>query len=167
MERNAEQPCFVVDVNVGRLAKWLRALGYDVLFPPNADDDALVRVALEDGRILRTRDTLLMRRKLVTSGVLKAILILADDYLLQLRQVVEVLGLDVSRPFTRCLECNEPLQDVPRHQAQGQVPAYVFQTQEEFKECPSCRKVYWRGTHWTRMQEAINTAHPVRQRGEG
>jgi hypothetical protein len=163
MERNVVQPRFIVDVNVGRLGRWLRALGCDVLSPPDADDNALVRVALQDGRILLTRDTLLMRRRLVTSGVLKALLIRSDDYLLQLRQVVETLGLDTAKPFSRCLECNQPLLDLPRHQAQGQVPPYVFQTQEEFRQCPSCRRVYWRGTHWARMRQAIRTHAGVQE----
>ena len=161
-EGSAGSPRFVVDVNVGRLAKWLRALGYDVLAIPNADDNALVRVALAEGRILLTRDGGLVRRRLVSRGVLKAVLIRSDDYLMQLRQVVEQLRLDADRPFTRCLECNQPLQEVPRHQVQDRVPSYVFQTQEEFKACSACGRVYWRGTHWARMKEAINTAHPTR-----
>ena len=149
------EPRFVVDVNVGRLAKWLRAMGYDTFFTSSGDDNDLVRLALQEGRILLTRDSLLMRRKLVTSGRLKALFIQADDYQFQLRQVVEALGLDTGKEFSRCIECNQPLREIPRHQAQEQVPLYVFQTQEEFKECPACQKIYWRGTHWARMRAEL------------
>jgi uncharacterized protein with PIN domain len=152
------EPRFVVDVNVGRLAKWLRAMGYDTLFTPSGDDNDLVRLALQEGRILLTRDSLLMRRKLATSGRLKALLIRADDYQLQLRQVVEALGLDTGKEFSRCIGCNQPLREVPHHQVQEQVPRYVFQTQEEFKECPACQKIYWRGTHWARMRAELARA---------
>ena len=153
-------PCFLVDGNVGRLAKWLRAMGYDARFMPERDDNNLVRTALQEDRILLTRDSLLMRRKLVTTGVLQALLIRDDDYLVQLRQVVEALGLDTSGEFTRCMECNQPLKEIPRDAVRERVPPYVFQTQQEFKECPSCGKLYWQGTHWARMKEEMARVGP-------
>ena len=82
-------PRFIVDLNVGRLAKWLRIMGYDALFVPGIEDGELVRLAQEDGRIVLTRDRNLMRRRVVASGKLGALLIANDSLKGQLRQVVE------------------------------------------------------------------------------
>ena len=58
------------------------------------------------------------------------------------------LGLDEEKLFQRCVECNCPLEDAPKEETKGKVPEYVFQTQEVFKRCPSCKKIFWKGTHW-------------------
>ncbi len=153
------QTRFIADVNVGRLAKWLRALGYDTLFFKEIDDDDLVRIGLAEGRVLLTRDSRLMERRVAALGPLKAILIRSEEVQLQLKQVVESLGLDCRRrPFSLCLECNQGLETVPRSEVRTQVPPYVFETQASFHRCPSCRKVYWRGSHWQRMSEDLEKA---------
>ena len=149
-------PRFVVDVNVGRLAKWLRALGYDALYDNSADDDELVRIGLRDGRVLLTRDAHILERRAVTTGQLKTILIEEDDVPGQLGQVVDTLDLDFqARPFSRCIECNEALEPVKKEEVYGLVPPHVYSTQPAFSRCPSCRKVYWKGTHWRRMKERM------------
>ena len=153
------QTRFIADVNVGRLAKWLRALGYDTLFFKEIDDDDLVRIGLAEGRVLLTRDSRLMERRVAALGPLKAILIRSEEVQLQLKQVVESLGLDCRRrPFSLCLECNQGLESVPRSKVRTQVPPYVFETQASFHRCPSCRKVYWQGTHWQHMSEELEKA---------
>ena len=97
-------PKFIVDLNVGRLAKWLRVTGFDTLFLKGIDDNRLIRVALEEGRVVLTRDRQIAKRRLVTSGRLKVILIEDDDVREQLRQVVSTLNLSSSfKPFTLCL----------------------------------------------------------------
>ncbi|MCH9035795.1 MAG: Mut7-C RNAse domain-containing protein [Chloroflexi bacterium] len=150
---------FIADVNVGRLARWLRALGYDTLFFKEIDDDDLVRIGLAEGRVVLTRDSRLMERRVAALGPLKAILIRSEEVQLQLKQVVESLGLDCRRrPFSLCLECNQGLESVPRSEVRTQVPPYVFETQASFHRCPSCRKVYWQGTHWRRMSEELERA---------
>ena len=141
-----------MDVNVGRLAKWLRIMGYDTLFPLHAEDNELVRIALQGGRIIVTRDAGLAVRHVVTTGRLKVVLIVADDLKSQLLQVIGTLQLNGARQFSRCIRCNEPLERIPREVATGRVPPYVFETQTEFMICPTCQKVYWRGTHWANMQ---------------
>ena len=148
---------FIVDANVGRLARWLRIMGYDAMFVPGVEDSELVRLALAEGRAILTRDRLVMRRRAIASGRLSALLISGDRLGEQLRQVVEAYGLDASGGFSRCAECNEPLRDVEREAAQGRVPAYVFETQEAFVECPACTRLYWRGTHWRNMVRELAT----------
>ncbi|MEK7872778.1 MAG: Mut7-C RNAse domain-containing protein, partial [Chloroflexota bacterium] len=80
-------PRFLVDINVGRLARWLRVLGYDALLARDVDDNALVRLALREGRVLLTRDTQILKRRVVTLGLLRALLIQHDAVADQLRQV--------------------------------------------------------------------------------
>ena len=143
---------FIVDSNVGKLAKWLRMLGYDAVFFEGEDDAYLIDRALKESRVILTRDTHIMKRGVVTSGRLKAILIDSDHPEPQVLQVIEALHLDFQAgPFTICLECNSPLQERSQEEVKGRVPPYVFQTQTQYMECPVCRRIYWRGTHWQAM----------------
>ena len=147
---------FIVDNNVGKLAKWLRMMGYDTLFFKGSDDSRMVSTALDEGRVILTRDTQIMKRRVVTSGRLKAILIKSDKPELQMQQVINDLNLDCQfRPFAICLECNQPLLERSKQQVEGQVPPYVFQTQNQYVECPVCHRIYWRGTHWQRMTSKL------------
>ena len=156
-----EEPRFVVDLNVGRLAKWLRVMGYDTLFPVAAEDNELVRIALREERIIVTRDTGLTERHVVTTGRLKVELVQRDDLESQLRQVIRSLNLDSQREFSRCIRCNEPLVNVSREAAKGLVPPYVYETQKEFRECTICRRVYWRGSHWANMRSELEHLRDV------
>ena len=149
------EPKFVVDVNVGRLAKWLRVIGYDTLFVPDIDDGGLLRIAQREERIVLTKDRHLLERRLVTSGLVKVVLVRDDHVLEQIRQMVCELGLGESNDFSRCIECNMRLDDLEEEQARERVPPYVFQSQKEFKECHICHKVYWRGTHWRNMKQDL------------
>ncbi|MBI2164912.1 MAG: Mut7-C RNAse domain-containing protein [Chloroflexi bacterium] len=149
-------PRFIVDLNVGRLARWLRVLGYDALFLPSGSDDDLIRVAWQQGRIILTKDRGLLQRRAVTRGPVRALHVRSDDVWEQLQQVVGELGLEMRYLFCRCIECNEPLSPVERQLVEGRVPPYVLQTQRQFMECLSCRRVYWKGTHWQNMQAELS-----------
>jgi hypothetical protein len=152
------RPRFIVDTNVGRLARWLRMMGYDALFINDIDDRQLVAIGLKERRVVLTRDTQIMQRRVVTSGELEALLVRGDDPKDQLRQVVREMNLDCEeRQFTRCLECNQPLVRRRKEEVKDLVPPYVFRTQSRFVECPSCHRIYWRGTHWQRMKQEVET----------
>jgi uncharacterized protein len=147
---------FIVDNNVGKLAKWLRIMGYDALLFAGENDGGMVKVALAQNRVILTKDTQIMRRRLVTSGRIKAILIKDDDVESQLRQVVEALALDYHyKPFSICLECNQSLTEKGKDAVCESVPPYVFKTQRLYMECPSCHRLYWRGTHWQAMSREL------------
>ena len=147
---------FIVDHNVGKLAKWLRIMGYDTLFFNGSNDSRMIATALAEGRVILTRDTQIMQRGVVTRGQLKAILIKSDRPELQMHQVIEALNLDCQfRPFTICLECNQSLEVRSKEQVKELVPPYVFQTQNQYMECPDCHRIYWRGTHWQAMTERL------------
>ena len=141
---------FVADAMLGRLAKWLRILGYDTLYDPTWSDAQLARLARAEERILLTRDLGLAKRL----GV--RVLVIADqDLPSQLDQLHRELGLEAVAPLSRCPACNELLEEIPKDYAWGQVPPYVFCTQGEFRLCPACNRFYWRGTHWQRMQQVM------------
>ncbi len=146
---------------MGKLAKWLRIMGYDTRFFDGSNDSHLIAIALAEDRVILTRDTQIMRRRLVTSGQLKAILIQSDEPERQIQQVINTLNLDSQfKPFSICLECNQPLVERSKQQVKDLVPPYVFQTQEQYMECPACHRIYWRGTHWQAMTKKLK--HLVR-----
>jgi hypothetical protein len=148
---------FIVDNNVGKLAKWLRIMGYDTLFFNGSNDSRMVAIALAEERVILTKDTQIMKRGVITKGRLKAILIQSDQPELQMQQVIDNLHLDCRfKPFSICLECNQPLVGKSKEQVKDLVPPYVFQTQNQYMECPGCHRIYWRGTHWQRMREKLN-----------
>jgi uncharacterized protein with PIN domain len=137
---------------VGKLAKWLRMMGYDSLFFDGEDDSQMVRRALAEGRIILTRDTEIMKRRVINNGRLKAILIKSEEPERQMRQLMTALDLKENlAPFTLCLECNQPLVGRTREEVKDRVPPYVYKTQTQYMECPACHRIYWRGTHWAAM----------------
>jgi uncharacterized protein with PIN domain len=149
-------PAFIVDQNVGKLARWLRMMGYDAVLFGEGEDDKMIAAALAEDRTILTRDTRIPRRRLATSGRLKVFLLKGDEPEDQLRQAVSALGLDPSlAPFSRCLEDNQPLVERSLEEVAGRVPPYVFKTQQQYRECPGCHRIYWRGTHWQAMMEEL------------
>jgi uncharacterized protein with PIN domain len=137
---------FLADNMLGRLAIWLRLLGYDTAYHHDATDAQLARIARVENRVLLTRDVELTRRRAV-----RAILIESEQVEEQLRQVFHTLNLTAREAFSRCAECNSVLEEVSKESVRGQVPPYVFHTQERYRRCPRCARIYWRGTHWARM----------------
>jgi uncharacterized protein with PIN domain len=160
---------------LGRLAKWLRLLGYDTLYAGRRPDHQIAALARAEGRIVLTRDRELTRRRgirclYVESQVLEE----------QLVQVIADLDLDVhgaperSAPArdvlahgapahdeermgsARCPVCNQPLVRVSRQEVKPHVPAYVWKTQSLFHRCPACDRVYWPGTHWDHIEATIS-----------
>ncbi len=137
-------PRFVADVMLGKLAKWLRIAGYDVLYSNRYGDEELVALSRDQGRILLTMDTGLLVRR----SVGRFLYLERPDPEGQLREVFDAVGAaGMPRPLSRCLGCNEPLAEAPRESVRGRVPPFVFATHARFTTCPKCGKVYWSGTH--------------------
>jgi len=144
------------DAMVLRLGRWLRFLGFDVITPDASDDVALIQAARDAGALLLTRDRGICARK----GV-EAMYIESDELEEQLRQVVGALG----RPsgdsaMSRCSLCNTVLGTVARGDLGGldlaeQPPEKVLEEYDEFWHCPSCRKLYWRGSHYDKILRTI------------
>jgi len=144
---------FVVDTTVGKLTKWLRALGYDIRVSKGRDLHRLVQISRQEQRIILTRN-----RKLEAKLFLGNIVIVKESQPdLQVATVLKTLGL---RPnpeafLSRCLLCNEKLEVMPRRDAEGRVPEFVFHSQQIFHRCPGCQRVYWEGTHPSNMRKRI------------
>lgn len=116
----------------------------------------MVRRALREDRVVLTRDAQIMKRGVVTSGRLRAIFIDSEEPEQQMRQVIRTLSLDCYfKPFSICLECNQPLEERSGDDVKDRVPPYVFKTQHQYMECPACRRIYWRGTHWQAMSRRL------------
>jgi uncharacterized protein with PIN domain len=148
---------FVVDGHLGRLAAYLRMLGFDTLWSADATDDVLAELAGRDDRILLSRDRGLLKRTIVHRGHL----VRSDRPHEQLREIVDRYGLaGESRPFGRCLSCNGLLEPVGAAIAGPLVPPRVAREQEEFRRCAACGGLYWRGSHHRRMVELIRTVLP-------
>ncbi len=144
---------FVADCMLGKLAKWLRLIGFDTLYMREADDSELVRIALQQGRVLLTRDTELARRKILRG---KSLLIEDDRISHQLSQVMLAFELQPSM-FTRCAVCNGKIAHIDKAEVRELVPPYVFKTHEDFGRCSLCGRIYWRGTHVEHVLERLKS----------
>jgi len=136
---------FAVDCMLGRLARWLRILGHDASYFRRIHDADLVELAVRERRILLTRDTRLVQRRAARGALLIRSHLLEDqlrEMFLWNREALLAPGL-----CRRCLECNAATVPVERSAVRARVPTYVFKTQAQFLECPSCHRIYWRATH--------------------
>jgi uncharacterized protein len=141
---------------LGRLATWLRILGHDAEYFRGEDED-LIRRAWDEGRILLTRDTRLLRRRRLPPHLF----IQSDHVAEQLRQVVATLGLNPGAPLGhRCLRCNVILEPRAKPEVLGLVPEFVWSHHQDFWSCPRCQRIYWAGTHRQRMDEAVKSVWP-------
>lgn len=146
------EPKFVLDVHLGRLASYLRMLGFDSEYRNCAGDAELARISAEQERILLTRDRGLLKHSAVTRGYW----LRQTDSRRQAAEVVRRFDLArLLRPFTRCMACNERLRPVSKEEVDKRVPPAIAARHEEFRECPACRRVYWEGTHYQRIERWI------------
>jgi len=144
---------FIADNMLGRLAKWLRIIGCDVAYYRRIDDARLVGLALEQGRLILTRDTLLIRRKMAKGNFF---FVTDDDYKEQLKQIVKQFSIDPYQDLlTRCIECNTLLSDIDREHVRELLPEYVYENLRSFRTCRQCNKVYWPATHKDRIIEML------------
>jgi len=142
-DSSPEQPCFDVDGMLGRLAKWLRILGFDAAYPRNAP---------AAGRYFVTA------KERTTGG--QTIVVSADDPMEELKQVLTAIDVrpDQGLFFSRCLICNVPVVEIPKDDVAGRVREEIFSSRSEFHECPQCRRVYWEGSHLSRIIRRLESA---------
>lgn len=142
---------FAADKMLGRLARWLRVIGQDVIYGPHLSGYGLIRAARREGRLILTRD-----RALAKKNPPDYLLIESDRFRDQLKQVVRACRLEPFREaFTRCVECNSLLEPIATEAVKDKVPPYVFSTQEKFSFCPICRRIFWPATHQQKMLEEL------------
>ncbi|MCX7715962.1 MAG: Mut7-C RNAse domain-containing protein [Endomicrobia bacterium] len=146
------EPKFIVDFMCGRLAKWLRILGYDAKFSRDISRNKILMDSLRENRIILTRDTRLSSKK-----AYKIILIKSDKIREQVSQVVKELQLKLEKEkfFSRCSICNIYVQPIEKHNVKDKVPQYVYNIIDEFFYCPECNRIYWQGSHYTLFLEEV------------
>ena len=146
---------FITDANLGKLAKWLRILGYDTVFYTGDADRNFLRKAESEGRVVLTRRKDMERRQF--SGQL--VMIHSDQVQTQLREVMDKLHIlpDTDRLFSICLRCNELLMKVSREEVSGLVPDHVYAGHTEFHRCPRCKRIFWPGTHTDNASRYLRT----------
>lgn len=150
-------PRFVADGHLGKLARHLRMAGFDTLWGKDWDDDRIVRISGEQRRTILTRDKAMLRR----SDVERGYFVRAVESEAQLAEVVARMQLEgLLAPFTRCRECNVPLEDADREAVLDRLPERVRGLYERFKRCPGCERVYWEGTHFERMKGVLQRLRP-------
>jgi uncharacterized protein with PIN domain len=146
------EPRFVLDTHLGKLATYLRMLGFDSLYWNDAQDDVLAEISSQEGRILLTRDRGLLMRSVVTHGYY----VRATDPRKQLVEVLQRFDLvDSVRPFRRCIRCNGLLHQVPKEAIRDRLPPKTREYYDEFRVCDQCGQIYWEGSHYDRMQAFI------------
>ena len=145
--------CFVLDVHLGRLAAYLRMLGFDTLYRNDYDDPTLADISADEHRILLTCDRRLLMRKQVTHG-----------YFVRSRQpqkqILEILArfdlYNNQKPFTRCMHCNGKTHAVNKQDIETRLLPKTIKYYDEFYQCEDCGKIYWQGSHYLKMQEMID-----------
>jgi uncharacterized protein len=144
---------FLVDHMLGKLAKYLRMLGFDTVYFAQTDVSALIEKGRQEKRIIFSRNT----KFKPTDDFPDFVFINDDQPDKQLREVIKTLKTQFSPEqfFTRCLTCNQKLIGVDRDDVKGKVPPYIFGNNKKFLLCPQCKKIYWEGTHLKKMKEII------------
>jgi uncharacterized protein len=143
---------FVVDENLGALARYLRLLGFDVVYEAGTSDGDLARISSRDRRVLLTRDIGLLKRNEVTHGYF----VRGTDPPAQTVEVVRRFDLvGALRPLQRCSVCNASLKPATRAQVADRVPEGTLTHASDFRTCPTCERVYWRGAHYPRIADLI------------
>lgn len=148
------RPAFVLDVHVGRLAGYLRLLGFDALYRNDYDDAEIIRLSIEERRIILTRDLGILKNRIVTHGYW----LRSQRPLEQLREVLERFDLRrAARPFTRCPVCNAALEPVAKSVIKSRLPPKTRELYEEFSRCTACGKVYWKGAHYEKLLKLVQS----------
>ena len=157
-------PKFVLDVHLGKLAAYLRMLGFDAVYSSSSSDADLVRISVAERRILLTCDRGLLMRSAVTHGYW----LRQTDSRRQIAEIVRRFDLaGAIRPFTRCMACNGGLQSVPKEQVRSLLPPRIAELHEEFQKCTQCGRIYWKGSHYAHMQRWIEELTRVAGRPQG
>jgi hypothetical protein len=148
-EKPLREPRFIIDANLGRLARYLRLLGFDTLYRNNYPDQEIARIAQQDRRIVLTRDRALLQHKSITHGYF----VRSDKPREQVKEILARLDLyDHVHPFTRCLRCNGEMENVEKHAVDHQLQPRTRQYYDRFRRCTACGQAYWKGSHFEKME---------------
>ena len=143
---------FVVDSHLGKLVKYLRMLGFDTLYRTDYSDSELALISQKENRILLTRDLGLLKHRIINYGHF----VKQTQPRKQLLEIIQWLNIDHPfHPFTRCIRCNGLLASISKHDIEEQLLPKTKEYYTEFKQCQACKHIYWKGSHYQRMQKLI------------
>lgn len=145
---------FICDVMLGKLAKWLRIMGYDTLYSREINDLELIKIAKQEQRIILTRDTALANDKKVS----QAVLLYSNDIQGQLKEFLSFFKINFNRipeALPRCVNCNSELIITDKQSMLNEAPEYVFLNKNYFLRCYNCGKVFWQGSHKKKIDKTI------------
>jgi uncharacterized protein with PIN domain len=144
---------FILDVHLGKLARFLRMLGFDALYSKDYNDEEIRIISRKEKRIILTRDQNLLKAKSVTHGYWLRSL----EPLLQIKEIIQRFDLKSStNSFTRCLECNGIIRKIKKEKIAGKLPSPLVTFQQQFFYCTRCKKIYWQGSHFQKMKDKIS-----------
>lgn len=147
------EPCFILDTHLGKLAAYLRMLGFDTRYGNSYEDGELALIASEEKRIILTRDRGLLKRKMVTHGYI----VRETIPRVQILEVIKRFDLPTSiSPFKRCIRCNGLLEAVQKEKIIDRLQPNTMRYFDEFRICTKCSRIYWKGSHYERMKEFID-----------
>jgi len=137
---------------LGRLAKWLRILGFDTEYTKENNFSKIIVEALKEDRVIITK-----RKKICEHPGIKFIKVSSDSYKKQLKEILSFLKNHIKEEniFSRCNICNVQIKEIEKEKVKGKVPKYVLATQKKFYFCPKCNKIYWQGSHWQKVEELL------------
>jgi len=144
---------FVADINLGDIVKYMRALGFDVHFDPLLSNKEIIRISKKHDRIILTKSKQLLKFKEVTHGIF----IRPGTYEQQISRIIDYLDIRHRiTPFSRCLRCNGLLKSIPKESIVERIPPRTKEFCNEYVHCESCDKIYWKGTHYMKMQKVLD-----------
>jgi hypothetical protein len=143
---------FILDVHLGRLAKYLRLCGFDTLYSSHFSDPEIIDISIRDDRIILTRDRLLLKDRRIRRGYR----IRSQNHKEQMKEVFKEFDL-ASRLtlFSRCIRCNTPLEEVLKNDILHRIQADTTRYYSNFSRCPECDRIYWDGSHYNNMKRFI------------
>jgi len=154
MKCEADAIKFAVDVMLGKLARWLRILGYDTFYNPNLSAMELLKIARDENRLLLTRNKHLLSQ----ADSVQHLLVESNHPKVQLKQVIVTFNLDTSSYIFRlCTLCNTEVHPLPKDKLPDNIPKSIRDGTEFFYQCPHCLRVYWKGSHIKRFREFLNS----------
>ena len=143
---------FLVDGMLGNLARFLRLIGFDSYYASDKTDEELINIAIKENRLILTRDLELSKIKAIKSIYIKSL-----DLKQQIKQIIDETKIKISKEnfFSLCLECNNKLEKIEKEKIREKVPLQSYNSFNEFYICKGCKKIYWKGTHYTSLLEKI------------
>ncbi len=146
---------FIADAMLGRLTRWLRLSGYDVLYTDDMEDGLILRISREEGRIILTRDKGLYEKAKRNNA--QAFLLTTNDFAERIRQLQKELGVVIQDDpkVSRCPVCNGEIEKIPKEEVGPEAPEGITEQIDEFWRCIECKKIYWQGGHWKNISSFV------------